>query len=103
MDAWPEALEPFRQEPDRSVLIFDYDGTLSPIVTDPAAARLVDGAAELLAALAERYRTVAVVSGRSVDFLAAAAARGPRAVGHLRPRADRGRPPRRPPVGRGVA
>ena len=70
MDDWPEALEPFRQAPDRSVLIFDYDGTLSPIVTDPSAARPADGAAELLGALAERYRTVAVVSGRSVDFLA---------------------------------
>lgn len=59
----------FRHDPAHSVLIFDYDGTLSPIVEDPAAARPADGAVELLATLAQRYRTVAVVSGRSVDFL----------------------------------
>ena len=31
-----------------SMLFLDYDGTLSPIVSDPGAARLVDGAAEAL-------------------------------------------------------
>jgi trehalose 6-phosphate phosphatase len=46
-------------------LLTDFDGTLSPIVTDPAAARLVDGAADALAALAERMAVVAVVTGRA--------------------------------------
>ena len=33
-----------------SMLFLDYDGTLSPIVSDPGAATLVDGAAEALEA-----------------------------------------------------
>lgn len=62
-------LAPLRAEPSRSVLLFDFDGTLSPTVTDPAAARPADGAVDLLVALAGRYRTVGVVSGRPVTFL----------------------------------
>ena len=62
-------LAPLRSEPSRSVLLFDFDGTLSPTVTDPAAARPADGAVDLLLALAERYRTVGVVSGRPASFL----------------------------------
>lgn len=46
-------------------LLTDFDGTLSPIVTDPALARLVDGAAGPLAALAERLAVVAIVTGRA--------------------------------------
>jgi trehalose 6-phosphate phosphatase len=46
-------------------LLTDFDGTLSPIVTDPAAARLVDGTADALGALAERLAVVAVVTGRA--------------------------------------
>ena len=34
-------------------LLTDFDGTISPIVTDPALARLVTGADGALAALAE--------------------------------------------------
>lgn len=58
-----------RAEPDRAALLFDFDGTLSAIVDDPAAAGPVDGAVELLDRLAGRYRTVAVVSGRPRAFL----------------------------------
>jgi trehalose 6-phosphate phosphatase len=47
----------------------DFDGTLSPIVKDPGAARPLPGAAEVLARLASTFRTVAVVSGRSAAFL----------------------------------
>lgn len=46
-------------------LLTDFDGTLSPIVSDPAAAGLVDGAAGPLEALAERLAVVAVVTGRA--------------------------------------
>ena len=52
-------------------MLSDFDGTLSPIVEDPAAATAADGAVEALAALATRYRTVAVISGRPVSFLRA--------------------------------
>lgn len=62
-------LAPLRAHPDRTVLLFDFDGTLSPTVTDPAAAGPADGAVPLLVELAERYRTVGVVSGRPVAFL----------------------------------
>jgi trehalose 6-phosphate phosphatase len=46
-------------------LLTDFDGTLSPIVADPAAARLVAGADGALAALAERLAVVAIVTGRA--------------------------------------
>ena len=46
-------------------LLTDFDGTLSPIVEDPAASRLVDGVASTLTALAGRLAVVAVVTGRS--------------------------------------
>jgi trehalose 6-phosphate phosphatase len=45
-------------------LLTDFDGTLSPIVADPALARLVDGADGALARLAERLAVVAIVTGR---------------------------------------
>lgn len=53
-----------------SVLLFDFDGTLSPIVQPPSSARPIAGAVELLGRLADRYRLVGVVSGRPVEFLA---------------------------------
>lgn len=46
-------------------LLTDFDGTLSPIVEDPMAARLVPGAADALGALVRRLAVVAVVTGRS--------------------------------------
>ncbi|CAN5537492.1 trehalose-phosphatase [soil metagenome] len=52
------------------MLLFDFDGTLSPIVESPADARPVAGAVGLLEQLADRYRTVGAVSGRPVGFLA---------------------------------
>jgi trehalose 6-phosphate phosphatase len=55
---------PFR---DREPVFFlDYDGTLTPIVKDPACAVLPDHTRDLLRGLAQRY-TVAVVSGRDMD------------------------------------
>ena len=48
-----------------SMLFLDYDGTLSPIVSDPAAARLVDGAAEALRLVSD-VCPVAILSGRDL-------------------------------------
>jgi trehalose 6-phosphate phosphatase len=56
-------------DPSTTALFFDFDGTLAPIVEDPAAATAVDGALELLEGLALRFRRVAVVSGRPRGFL----------------------------------
>ncbi len=47
------------------VLFLDYDGTLSPIVNDPGAATLVDGAAKALESLAAQC-PVAILSGRDL-------------------------------------
>ena len=57
-------------QPASSAIVADYDGTLSPIVTDPAEARALEGAADVLTLLARRFGVVAVVSGRPVSFLA---------------------------------
>jgi len=56
-------------EPSRTALLFDFDGTLAPIVADPAASRPGRGVVALLDRLAVRYRTVGVISGRPVNFL----------------------------------
>lgn len=50
-------------------MFLDYDGTLAPIVDDPAGARPVPGVSEVLAALARRVAVVAVVSGRPAAYL----------------------------------
>ena len=63
------ALAPFRDDPARAGVVVDFDGTLSPIVDDPAAARPAPGAVDALTALAGRLGLVAVMSGRPVDFL----------------------------------
>lgn len=63
------ALDRFAERPDDTAVVLDFDGTLSAIVRDPAAARPMEGVAEALAALVERYALVAVVSGRPVEFL----------------------------------
>ena len=62
-------LEPIRSDPASAAVLTDFDGTLAPIVDDPAAARAIDGALDALVDLAGRYRTVAVISGRPVSFL----------------------------------
>ena len=47
-----------------TVVGLDFDGTLAPIVADPAAARIHPDAAEVLVALAAEVRALAVVTGR---------------------------------------
>ncbi|HVF32848.1 MAG TPA: trehalose-phosphatase [Acidimicrobiales bacterium] len=64
-----ELLAPFHAVPDAAALVTDFDGTLSPIVDDPAAARPLPGVVETLHRLAARLGRVAVVSGRPVAFL----------------------------------
>ena len=61
---------PLRRKPATAGIFSDFDGTLSPIVRDPAMAEPVAGIPELLEELARRYGVVAVVSGRPVAFLA---------------------------------
>jgi trehalose 6-phosphate phosphatase len=51
-------------DPARALIATDFDGTLSPIVTDPAAARAAPGAADALARLGARAGTVAIITGR---------------------------------------
>lgn len=51
-------------------ILTDFDGTLSPIVADPQAARPLPEAIPLLSALAERLAVVGVVSGRPLWFIA---------------------------------
>src|SRR6266702_5218945 len=55
---FPE-LEPFVAEPQRSALLFDIDGTLAPIVADPAASAVSESTRQLLEALDRRYALVA--------------------------------------------
>src|SRR5665213_4010639 len=58
--------------PERAVIALDFDGTLAPIVADPAQARPHRDASAVLRALARRIATVAVVSGRPSAFTVAA-------------------------------
>src|SRR5262245_22991800 len=46
------------------VVGLDFDGTLSPIVDDPAAAHIHPDAPDTLVALAEQVRAIAVITGR---------------------------------------
>jgi trehalose 6-phosphate phosphatase len=68
-DAADDPLSPFLASPRRAGLVVDFDGTLSPIVDEPAAARPAPGAVEALDALAGRLGLVAVMSGRPIAFL----------------------------------
>lgn len=58
-----DALAALRADPGTSGLFLDFDGTLAEIVPDPKQAALVEGAVEVLSALASRFALVAVVSG----------------------------------------
>ncbi len=47
-----------------TIVGLDFDGTLSPIVADPAEAHIHPAAAEVLVALSAQVRAVAVITGR---------------------------------------
>lgn len=67
--AWQAEDELKEAASDRKLAVFlDYDGTLTPIVDDPAQARLGQAMRDAIAALAVRCR-VAVISGRDIDDL----------------------------------
>jgi trehalose 6-phosphate phosphatase len=51
-------------DPAHAVVALDFDGTLAPIVADPAAARPHPGAVPALARLAPHLDSVAIVTGR---------------------------------------
>jgi trehalose-phosphatase len=70
MSTLPDALQSYSQiaavvAARRPAVLVDFDGTLSPIVDDPDAATLVDGAADALKMLAE-HCDVAILSGRDL-------------------------------------
>ena len=50
--------------PGQALIASDFDGTLAPIVADPAAARAYPGAAQALARLGSVVGTVAIITGR---------------------------------------
>ncbi|WP_416971373.1 trehalose-phosphatase [Streptomyces sp. 4F14] len=62
-----QALATLRTHPSRTLLAFDFDGTLAPIVEDPEKSRPYPGATEALAALAERGARIAVITGRPAE------------------------------------
>jgi trehalose 6-phosphate phosphatase len=65
----PPPLQPLVDEAPRAALLVDFDGSLAPIVADPAVARPLPAAREALERLVPHLRRVAVVSGRPVAFL----------------------------------
>jgi len=66
----PDILRPIAAAASKSAILADFDGTLSDVVADPAEARPLPGAADVLARLAGRYGRAALISGRPVEFLA---------------------------------
>jgi trehalose 6-phosphate phosphatase len=57
-------LAPLREDPDSSAILTDVDGTIAPIVLDPAEAAVPEATRDLLRALAGRYALVGCLSGR---------------------------------------
>lgn len=62
-------LRPWFEDPASAGVFTDFDGTLAPIVDDPASAWPLPGVPALLGRLAQRYRRVAVISGRPLTYL----------------------------------
>ncbi|GII58497.1 trehalose 6-phosphate phosphatase [Planotetraspora thailandica] len=57
-------LDALLSDPSGAVIGLDYDGTIAPIVADPAAARVHPEAPEVLAGLAKLVGAVVIVTGR---------------------------------------
>jgi trehalose 6-phosphate phosphatase len=57
-------LAPLREDPSHAAVLTDVDGTIAPIVLDPADAAVPERTRELLRALAERFGLVGCLSGR---------------------------------------
>lgn len=56
------------QRAKKPLLILDYDGTLTPIVTRPKDALLDENTRELLQKLLARGAKIVIVSGQPIDF-----------------------------------
>jgi trehalose 6-phosphate phosphatase len=64
-----DLLAPFLKSPETSGIFLDFDGTLSDIVHVPDDARPTEGVSGLLEDLAQRFKLVSIVSGRSAGQL----------------------------------
>ena len=63
------SLDDVRAHLARAAILLDFDGTLAPIVADPAAARPVADAPDVLGDLTRRAALVAVITGRPEAFV----------------------------------
>jgi trehalose 6-phosphate phosphatase len=59
-----DAVALLASDPARAAILLDVDGTLAPIVAEPAAARVPSATQAELRRLADRYALVACISGR---------------------------------------
>lgn len=57
-------IAPLREDPDRSAILTDVDGTIAPIVADPSEAGVPEETRRVLRELAKRYALVGCLSGR---------------------------------------
>jgi trehalose 6-phosphate phosphatase len=64
---WAASLGPLREEPARSAILTDVDGTLAPIVERAEEAAVPAAAREVLERLSERYGLVGCISGRQAS------------------------------------
>lgn len=69
LNASESALNVLRRTPQRVGVFTDFDGTIAPIVDDPATSAPLPGAVDALAHLAGRVGRVGVLSGRPLEFL----------------------------------
>src|SRR5918911_5562736 len=67
LDIRSELVQTLRADLAHALIASDFDGTLAPIVPNPADSRLVPGALEALAALADKGAQVAIVTGREAE------------------------------------
>lgn len=76
-DAW----DAIASDLAHAAVLTDFDGTLSSVVTDPDVAAPLPGAVATLERIARHAHTVAVISGRPLDFLTRHFGRGVTLVG----------------------
>lgn len=60
-----EALTAIAKDPASALIALDFDGTLAPIVSDPATSRMAEGGHAALVGLARAGARVVIVTGRS--------------------------------------
>ncbi|MFI6511745.1 trehalose-phosphatase [Streptosporangium sp. NPDC050855] len=81
-----DGLKAIVADPAGAVIGLDFDGTLSPIVPDPAAARIAPGGAEVLTRLGGLIGSLVIVTGRpaavAVEYGSLAAVPGLVVLGH---------------------